>query len=175
MTSIYTGDARISSSSEALSTQLSSSLLLSPFGHVGQGTRFVCENIGNLTSMSSIQSFPTTIFLTSTSRRPTFTGCALTSPSDVISCQRQQALAVRNSKGVLDLAKRSSSWRIISFLLSKCESFAEELAAIITNPEKIKIKNSNITWLEKGKPGSNALCISKMARRMLKDSLGIYL
>jgi hypothetical protein len=136
VTSTYTGDTGVSGSIDALRNQL---LSVTPSSVQTQLIRIDCENIGDTTTMSSVQSLPMPIFRTTTSRPPTFTDSPPPQPTKVISRQRQQTLTARNSKCVLALANMVitlenyliSNLKVLDLIISSVRLVAEEMRRII--------------------------------------------
>jgi hypothetical protein len=137
MSSIYTGETVVSASSEATSNQLSSSITSSSVRT--SLTSIDCENLANMNPASSIQSFATPVSIASTSRQPAVTAAPLSQHPEIISRQRQQALAVRNSKCVLALANIVitlenyilSNLKVLDLIISSVRSVAEEMRKVL--------------------------------------------
>lgn len=135
--SMFSAETVVSGSSEAPSTQLSSSIR--PSSSQTGLTSVDCENMGILAPSSSIQSFATPVSITSMSRQPTLIGAALPQPAEVLSAQKQAALAMRDSKCILALANMvitlenyiMSNLKVLDLVISSVRSVAEEMRKIL--------------------------------------------
>jgi hypothetical protein len=144
MTSIYTGETGLSSTSETTSDQLSSSI--TPSSIRTSLASVDCNNIGNSTNTSSIQSFATPISISSISQQPSVAVSAIPQPPDIMSPQRQQALAARNSKCVLALANIVvtlenyiiNNLKVLDLIITSVRSVAEEMRKVLQHQRELR-------------------------------------